>query len=197
MLAAVSPGRTALVVNTAEVYPGDFTRDADFSLPAERLKREIKRIANGEKVDFVDATAIATALLGRCHRGQHVHAGLLPISAARCRCMPIAIERGIALNGQAVAMNIEAFRLGRKAAASPEGLAKVVASLKAPTKAREISQTLDETIARRVEFLTAYQDAAYAARYQALVEEGPRCPKRRPLTARRGSPRPSRATCSS
>jgi len=170
VLAAVSPGRTALVVNTAEVYPGDFTRDADFSLPAERLKREIKRIANGEKVDFVDATAIATALLGDA-----IAANMFMLGFAYQRgAVPLhadAIERGIALNGQAVAMNIEAFRLGRKAAASPEGLAKVVASLKAPTRAREISQTLDETIARRVEFLTAYQDAAYAARYQALVEK--------------------------
>src|SRR5690606_38811770 len=34
-----------------------------------------------------------------------------------------------------------------------------------------IAQTLDETVALRVKFLTEYQDAAYAARYKALVEQ--------------------------
>ena len=36
--------------------------------------------------------------------------------------------------------------------------------------AQHLSRSLDETIARRVEFLTDYQDAAYAARYRALVD---------------------------
>ena len=185
VLAAVSPGRTALVVNTAEVYPGDFTRDADFSLPAERLKREIKRIANGEKVDFVDATAIATALLGDA-----IAANMFMLGFAYQRgAVPLhadAIERGIALNGQAVAMNIEAFRLGRKAAASPEGLAKVVASLKAPTKAREISQTLDETIraARRIPH--SLSGCGLCRALSGAGRERSALPKRRPLTARRG-----------
>jgi indolepyruvate ferredoxin oxidoreductase len=40
----------------------------------------------------------------------------------------------------------------------------------APTAARELSQGLDEMVKRRVSFLTAYQDAAYAARYRDLVE---------------------------
>ncbi len=64
VLASVKQGRTALVVNTAEVMPGDFTRNADFSLPAERIKRAITAAAGREGVAFVDATAIATALLG-------------------------------------------------------------------------------------------------------------------------------------
>ena len=33
VLAAVRPGETGVVINTAETYPGDFTRDADFTLP--------------------------------------------------------------------------------------------------------------------------------------------------------------------
>ncbi|HSP23887.1 MAG TPA: DUF6537 domain-containing protein, partial [Saliniramus sp.] len=169
VLAGIQAGRTTLVVNTAEIYPGDFTRNADFSLPAERLKREIRNLANGEKIDFVDATAIATALLGNAIAanmfmlGFAYQRGSIPLSGG-------AIEKAIELNGEAVPMNLEAFRLGRRAAASPEGLAKLVSSLKAPTKAREVSQSLDEAIARRVEFLTAYQSAGYAKRYSALVE---------------------------
>jgi indolepyruvate ferredoxin oxidoreductase len=168
VLAGIQAGRTTLVVNTAEIYPGDFTRNADFSLPAERLKREIRNLANGENIDFVDATAIATALLGNAIAanmfmlGFAYQRGSIPLSGA-------AIEKAIELNGEAVPMNLEAFRLGRRAAASPEGLAMLVSSLKAPTKAREVSQSLDEAIARRVEFLTAYQSAGYAKRYEALV----------------------------
>jgi indolepyruvate ferredoxin oxidoreductase len=48
-----------------------------------------------------------------------------------------------------------------------------VAAAATPAKARpdslRLSESLDETIARRVKFLTAYQDAAYAARYSSLV----------------------------
>ncbi|NJO54886.1 MAG: hypothetical protein HC829_08670 [Bacteroidales bacterium] len=39
------------------------------------------------------------------------------------------------------------------------------------SRPRRISASLDEMIARRVEFLTAYQNAGYAARYRALVEK--------------------------
>ena len=41
----------------------------------------------------------------------------------------------------------------------------------AASDARRLSQGFDETVARRVAFLTAYQNAAYAARYQVLVEK--------------------------
>ncbi|WP_084327739.1 indolepyruvate ferredoxin oxidoreductase family protein [Salinarimonas rosea] len=168
VLAGVSAGRTALVVNTAENFPGDFTRNPDFSLPAVRLRREIERHAGGDRLDFLDATAIATAVLGNAIAANMMmlgfawQKGAIPLGAE-------AIERAIALNGEAVPMNLEAFRLGRRAAAHPEGLARLVASLKAPTKARTLSQTLDEAVARRVEFLTAYQSKRYARAYERLV----------------------------
>jgi indolepyruvate ferredoxin oxidoreductase len=38
------------------------------------------------------------------------------------------------------------------------------------TDARRLSQNFDETVSRRVAFLTGYQDAAYAARYRERVE---------------------------
>ena len=87
VLASVKKGRTALVVNTAEVMPGDFTRNADFSLPAERIKRAIMAAAGREGVAFVDATAIATALLGNAIAanmfmlGYAYQSGRVPLSA--------------------------------------------------------------------------------------------------------------------
>jgi len=96
--------------------------------------------------------------------GYAYQVGALPLSAE-------SIERAIALNGEAVAMNTEAFRWGRRIAADPKALDAL--NIPAPgdaTDARRLSQNFDETVARRVAFLTEYQDAAYAARYRERVE---------------------------
>jgi indolepyruvate ferredoxin oxidoreductase len=169
VLASVKQGQTALVVNTAEVMPGEFTRNADFSLPTERLKRAIRSAAGAEGVSFVDATAIATALLGNAIAanmfmlGYAYQTGRVPLSAA-------AIEKAIELNGEAVKMNLSAFTWGRRAAAEPEVIASMMGELKAPTESRKISETLDEVIERRVAFLSDYQSRRYARRYSTLVE---------------------------
>ncbi|MFC7398626.1 indolepyruvate ferredoxin oxidoreductase family protein [Chelatococcus sp. GCM10030263] len=169
VLAAVNEGETALVVNTAEVHPGDFTRNADYVLPVERIKRAISAATGDRGVSFVDATGIATAVLGNAIAtnmfmlGYAYQQGKVPVSAA-------ALEKAITLNGEAVAMNIAAFRWGRRAMLEPELVAGLVAPAKEPTAARHLSQSLDEIVARRVEFLTAYQNKAYAERYRALVE---------------------------
>jgi len=169
VLAAVNKGETALIVNTAEIHPGDFTRNADYVLPVERIKRAISTATGDRGVYFVDATTIATAVLGNAIAtnmfmlGYAYQQGKVPVSAA-------ALERAITMNGEAVAMNIAAFRWGRRTAVEPEAVARLVAPVKEPTPARRLSQSLDETVARRVDFLTAYQNAAYAERYRALVE---------------------------
>ncbi|MET0427347.1 MAG: DUF6537 domain-containing protein, partial [Microvirga sp.] len=169
VLASVSEGRTALVVNTAEVMPGDFTRNADFSLPAERIRRAIRAAAGPEGAAFVDATAIATALLGNAIAanmfmlGYACQAGRIPLGTA-------AIEEAIALNGEAVAMNLSAFTWGRRAKAEPEAVAALVDRLHAPAAIRHHSRSLDEIVERREHVLTAYQNARYARRYRRLVE---------------------------
>jgi indolepyruvate ferredoxin oxidoreductase len=170
VLVALKKDQTAVFVNTAETLPGDFTRSADFSLPAERLKRSIVA-ANGKAGTFmIDATTAATAFLGNAIAanmfllGYAWQSGRVPLGEA-------SLRKAIALNGEAVAMNLQAFDLGRRAAADPQRLALALSALKAATPARHISQSLDEVIARRVAFLTEYQNAAYVARYKALVEK--------------------------
>ncbi|MFC5486824.1 indolepyruvate ferredoxin oxidoreductase family protein [Microvirga aerilata] len=169
VLASVKEGQTALVVNTAEVMPGEFTRNADFSLPTERLKRAIRSAAGPESVAFVDATAVATALLGNAIAanmfmlGYAYQTGRVPLTAA-------AIEKAIELNGEAVKMNLSAFAWGRRAAAEPELIAGMMSQLKAPTESRKLSETLDEVIERRERFLGEYQNKRYGRRYRALVE---------------------------
>ena len=67
-------------------------------------------------------------------------------------------------------MNRAAFHWGRRAVvdrAAVENLAKPATAI--ASDARRLSESFAETVERRVKFLTAYQNAAYAARYQALV----------------------------
>src|SRR5690606_36778932 len=64
VLGAVKPGKTTVVINTHELLPGAFTRNADYSLPTERIKRAIMQAAGQDHVRFVDATRLANALFG-------------------------------------------------------------------------------------------------------------------------------------
>ena len=171
ILAAVKPGATEMVVNTAEFLPGEFTRNADFSLPTERLKRTIVADAGRDKTHFINASGIANALFGQSIGanmfmvGYAYQLGTIPLSAA-------AIEKAIELNGEAVKMNHAAFHWGRRAVIDPaaiENLAKPAMSV--ASDARQLSESFEETVERRVKFLTDYQNAAYAARYRALVEK--------------------------
>jgi indolepyruvate ferredoxin oxidoreductase len=163
VLAAIRKDATGVVVNMAEVYPGDFTRNANYSLPRERIRRALTEHA-GEKTSFIDATEIATALLGNSIAtnmfmlGYALQKGLLPLGAA-------SIEQAIELNGQAVPMNLTAFALGRHYAVHPDA----VQALLPQSATAQAPQTLDAIIERRVKVLTAYQDQAYAKRYSDAV----------------------------
>jgi indolepyruvate ferredoxin oxidoreductase len=171
VLGAMKAGSTRVIVNTAEFLPGDFTRNAEFYLPTERLKRAIVGHAGRDRSHFVDAGRLANALLGNSigsnmfMLGYAYQVGALPLSAE-------AIERAIEMNGEAVPMNIAAFRYGRRTAVDP----KAVEALVEPRPQERddslrLSQSFAETVDRRAEFLTAYQNAAYARRYRNWVEK--------------------------
>ena len=163
-LATMKGERTGVVVNAAEVFPGDFTRNADFSLPTERLRRSIQSAAGGG-AHFLDATAAARAALGDAiganmmMLGYAYQAGLVPLTSA-------SIRRAIELNGEAVAMNLSAFAWGRAAFADPAALDAFTAP-----PAKSAPDDLAAIVEKRFAYLTAYQDRAYADRYRALVDE--------------------------
>jgi indolepyruvate ferredoxin oxidoreductase len=171
VLATVRTGATTMVVNTDEFLPGEFTRKPDFSLPSEKLKRTIAADAGRDKTHFLDASRIANALFGQSIGanmfmvGFAYQLGAIPLSAS-------AIERAIELNGEAVAMNRAAFHWGRRAVidrSAVEALAKPSPS--AASDAEHLSESFAETVARREKYLTAYQNAAYARRYRAVVDK--------------------------
>ena len=165
-LSRIKPGVTRAVINSHETTTGQFTREPDFQFRGADLRAAIADTAGAARVDWLDATRIATALLGDSIAtnlfmlGFAYQRGLIPVSSG-------AIERAIDLNAVAVAMNRQAFLWGRRAAHDLAAV-ETIAAPAAPR--RPVAATLDERIARRVEELTAYQDAAYAARYRSLVE---------------------------
>lgn len=172
-LAATRHGSTYVLANTQETMPGAFTRNADMQYPTQALRRNIVEAVGQDHAEFVDCGRIATALLGDSIAanmfmlGFAYQRGLIPISAT-------SIESAIELNGAAKKMNTEAFRWGRQAAVNPQAVEQLLGSKAAGQGVRispEPVKTLDEVIAVRQQFLTEYQNSAYAQRYSALVEQ--------------------------
>jgi len=169
-LAKLEPGASKAIVNTHETITGEFTRHPDLAFPSNTLKLSIEAAAGADACDFIEASKLATALMGDSIAtnlfmlGYAYQKGLIPIGHE-------ALERAIELNGTAVQMNLGAFRWGRRAAAdraAVEVLAAPAADNVVPF-ARPTS-TVDDIVASRVKHLTGYQDAAFAERYRALVE---------------------------
>ena len=167
-LNVMHPERTRVIVNTHEQITGQFARNPDLEFPSDSIVGRIRSATGNGNVQLLDATRIATRLLGDAIAsnlfllGYAYQQGLVPVSGA-------AIERAIALNAIAVEMNREAFRWGRRAArdlAAVERLALQGDEGLEPAAPK----SLDEFVEQRAADLTAWQNAAWAARYRELVE---------------------------
>jgi len=164
-LATIGRGATRVVLNTYEAPTGDFVLDTDTRLPAGRLKRNIIEAAGADKVDLVNATALATALLGDAIAtnlfmlGYAFQRGKIPLTLD-------ALFRAIELNGTAVDANKAAFTWGRCAGVDMLRVASAAGVETDPPK----PPTLDELIESRAAHLTAYQSRRTARRYRKLVE---------------------------
>jgi indolepyruvate ferredoxin oxidoreductase len=166
-LSKVAVGETRVVVNSQETITGEFTRNPDYHFPGRELHRMIVEAAGEQAAEFLDATRLATALIGDSiatnlfMMGYAWQKGLVPVSEA-------ALMQAVELNGVAVDKNKQAFAWGRAAAHDLDAV-EAAAAPEHEARAHHLSQSLDELVDRRVAFLTAYQDAAYAARYRDLV----------------------------
>jgi indolepyruvate ferredoxin oxidoreductase len=167
-LSKLDPATSRAIVNRHETITGDFTRNPDLPFPGAELCRSIEAATGADNAEFIDATRLATGLLGDAIAtnlfmlGHAYQQGLVPVSAA-------AIERAIELNAVAVPFNLAAFRWGRRAALDRALVEARAVPKDAVPESHRLSESLDDIIARRVEFLTAYQDAAYAARYAERI----------------------------
>ena len=168
-LQTVKHGRTRIVANTHEIQTAAFVHHPGADLHADALLDKMRFAAGADRVHTCDAQAIAARMLGDTiganilMLGYAWQLGLVPVSLA-------ALERAIELNGVAVAMNHNAFRLGRLAAADPQALAALAGGAVADGGETAGDESLEAIVARHAAHLTAYQNAAYAARYRTLVE---------------------------
>ena len=166
-IAKTRPGVTVAVINTHEQPPGTFAQNPDWQFPTENVRALIDESVAGQ-VHYVDASRLATALLGDSIAsnlfmlGFAFQQGLVPLSYA-------ALEHAIELNGVAVDMNKAAFLWGRRAAVDQAAVNRI--AIPAAPVVVQMPKSLDALVRQRVEFLTEYQNAAYAKRYAALVEK--------------------------
>jgi indolepyruvate ferredoxin oxidoreductase len=210
-LSKIRAQRSNVVLNTYEAMPGTFTTKPDLQFPAQKIIDSIKLALDGGSPELVDATTLATALLG-----DTIAANLFMLGYAWQKgWVPLShdsLMRAIELNGAAIEMNKTAFNWGRMGAHDiaivqsaagikkqlPSGaiplalpVRKVSSLLPSGEGARRadegsmpqlatnadslddttLSTSLDEQIARRMTFLTDYQNATYAQKYKALLDK--------------------------
>ncbi len=202
-LSKIREDRTFAVINSYESMPGTFTRNPDMQFPLKQMLDSIGLALGHKNLDVLNASDIATALLGDSIAtnsfvlGYAWQKGLVPLSLE-------SLMRAIELNDAAIGMNKAAFNWGRMAVhdmrtvlkaagllqdsvtpigASAFDSATAVMFAKAP-----VTKSLDELISHREKLLTEYQDAAYARNYREFIEvvraaESQKTPGRTDLTA--------------
>ena len=167
-LAKIKAGVTKAVVNTVELPTADFVRNPNWQFGSPSLAAQVREAIVDGECAFIDATGLATALLG-----DGIYTNPLMLGYAWQRgWIPLAYEtliRAIEMNAVAVEANKKAFEWGRAAAHDIETV-KRIAFPDNVIELKRVAGTLEEIVAKRVEFLTGYQNAAYAKRYANLVE---------------------------
>ena len=166
-LSRLRMGRSRGVVCVDLIPTAEFARNPNWRVDAPALAQRLTA-AMGDDVLLMEGQRLAQALMG-----DPIAANMFMLGAAWQRGqIPVArwaIERAIALNGVAVAMNLQAFEWGRRAA---HDLAAVERFVRAQTAAPVAlaPQTLEALVDDRFDRLVAYQNEAYAERYRALVD---------------------------
>jgi indolepyruvate ferredoxin oxidoreductase len=160
--------RTAGIINSHTIPTADFVLNRDFNFQTRKVNHVLETALRKDSA-FLDFTKPAETLLGDAiatnmmMMGYAYQRGLLPLSAE-------AIEQAIEVNGVAIKMNTQAFRLGRLAAAEPSRMAAMMKGHDEESAPKALdAMSLDEIIAHRSAHLTGYQNEKLAARYQALV----------------------------
>ena len=174
------PGRTVALVSSSKVPTGAMVRDTSAEYPEwSALQSTIDSATIPEKNVYYDAGNLSDNLF-RSHMpaniivlGSAYQSGVVPISAS-------AIERAIELNGVAVEMNTQAFRIGRQIVLEPDFLdaldiervgkvgreAKVSAAVETLVQmVPSPSEELERLLKIRAADLIDYQSGGYARTY--------------------------------
>lgn len=162
-------GTTKAVVNDFKLATAAHVLNPDRGFETEQLKNLIEKSCGAEKVEFLDATTIATQLLGDSIAtnlfmlGYVWQKGLIPLPLK-------ALEQAIIDNGVSVKTSLATFRFGRLTAQDRDTVLGLVNEDRRTFGHEEISKTLAEKIDRRASDLVKYQNQQLAERYQLLVK---------------------------
>ena len=159
-------GRTHVALNAYSTPTAAFVKNANWQNPAEQCAADIANAVGLEGLSAFDANRVSTQVLGDTI---YINPMLLGFAWQK-GWVPLgheALMRAIELNDVAVAQNIAAFEWGRHCAHHWN----VVDALLAPAQVIQFHkpQGVDALVAKRVAFLTDYQNASYAKRYSDIV----------------------------
>ena len=164
VLATLVPGQSRGVVSTHLTPTADFSRDPDWNIDETMLINRLDAAIENELLKL-DSILLAERVLGDA-----VYANTLLLGAAwQMGGIPVsyeAIMRALELNGVAVEMNRIAFELGRYARHDTESAFALIQENSLVTK---VSETLEDQIARRMEFLKDHSSEELAQKYLGLV----------------------------
>ena len=165
-LALMREGTTYVAMNSHATPTAAFVGNADWQAPTAGCEAALVAAVGRSHLGVLDAEQVAVQLLG-----DSIYANPLLLGYAwqqgRVPLGEAAILRAIELNGTQVENNKAAFEWGRRCAFDLKAVqslfqaAQVIQFVKKPS--------LDEMVKKRVDFLTGYQDAAYARQYADFV----------------------------
>ena len=167
-LAVMQNGRTFVALNSHGTPTAAFVHNPDWQFPGGSCEAAIAGAVGPGLVGSFDAEQAAVQLLGDSiytnplMLGYAWQKGRVPLTRA-------ALMRAMELNGVQVANNQAAFEWGRRCA---HNLAEVEALYRTAQVIQFVKKTgLQELVAQREQFLTDYQNAAYAAQYRSFVDQ--------------------------
>ena len=164
-LLKMAEGRTAVVLNSDETPTADGVIDRDAKLPTTRIIKTLMGRA-GEHAHALRANALAQGLFGDTVAANVMllgfawQKGLVPASLD-------GLQGAIKANGTAVKANIRALNWGRYAAIDLAQAEQIAQIAPPPVQPADLPTLLQSRHAE----LAAYQDEAYARRYDALITQ--------------------------
>ena len=159
--------RSHVALNSSAPPTAAFVHNRDWQNPAQQCASVLADLLDEGRLASFDAEAMARELLGDTLYvnpmvlGFAWQKGWIPLGEA-------ALMRAMELNGVQVEKNQQAFAWGRHAAHDPARVQQLLRPAQVITLQRQPS--LEQLLERRVQFLTDYQDAAYAQQYRDVVQ---------------------------
>jgi indolepyruvate ferredoxin oxidoreductase len=168
--ARLRAGRTHVALNVNATPTAAFVKNPDWQNPAQACVDALVHSLGADAVGTFDAETAATRLMGDSlytnpmMLGYAWQKGWLPLELA-------SLMRAIELNAVQIDKNKAAFEWGRRAAHDLQAVAALWQKAGAGEQVIQFKKrdSLDDLIARRVDFLTGYQNAGYADQYRHFV----------------------------